>query len=61
MEITGIKKRVDNLGRICIPKWMRELYGLQDEVELVVTSDGVLLRSFRACDKMIKEATDFHS
>ena len=45
MKIVGIKKKVDNLGRICIPKPMRDLYGLDDVVELVVTSEGVLLRS----------------
>ena len=45
MKIMGIKKKVDNLGRICIPKPMRDLYGLGDVVELVVTNEGVLLRS----------------
>ena len=45
MKIVGIKKKVDNLGRIFIPKPMRDLYGLDDVVELVVTSEGVLLRS----------------
>ena len=45
MEIKGMKKRVDDLGRICIPKPMRELYGLNGEVELVVTDEGILLRT----------------
>ena len=51
MEIKGIKKRVDNLGRLCIPKWMRELYDLQDEVELVVIDNGILIKSCRSCKK----------
>ena len=50
MKMMGIKKKVDNLGRICIPKPMRELYGLGNVVELVVTNEGVLLRSASATD-----------
>ena len=45
MKIVGINKRIDGLGRICIPKSMRELYNLNDIVELIVTTDGVLLRA----------------
>ena len=40
MKMMGIKKKVDNLGRICIPKPMGELYGLGNVVELVVTNEG---------------------
>ena len=43
----GIIKDVDNLGRIVIPKEMRELFQLKEEVELVVTEQGVLLRNPR--------------
>ena len=41
----GIIKDIDNLGRIVIPKEMRELFQLKEEVELVVTEQGVLLRN----------------
>ena len=44
IELRGIIKRVDNLGRICIPKAMRQLYGLSYDVELIVTGEGVLIR-----------------
>ena len=34
MEMVGIKKEIDRLGRICIPKEMRRLFKLENEVEL---------------------------
>ena len=45
MEYIGVVKEVDALGRICIPKDMRNAVGLTKEVELLVTSDGLLIRS----------------
>ncbi|MBR5460063.1 MAG: hypothetical protein IKV53_04275 [Clostridia bacterium] len=45
MEKIGIIKEIDNLGRIVIPKDIRERYSLTDEVEIVTTSEGVLLKS----------------
>ena len=38
----GIVKEVDNLGRIVIPKELRQLYKLTSQVELVTTEAGVL-------------------
>ena len=32
METIGIKKEIDKLGRICIPKEMRRLFDLENEV-----------------------------
>ena len=43
----GIIKDIDNIGRIVIPKEMRELFNLKEEVELVITEQGVLLRNPR--------------
>lgn len=45
MEIIGIKKEIDKLGRICIPKEMRLLFNLENEVELKVTDEGILIRN----------------
>jgi AbrB family looped-hinge helix DNA binding protein len=45
MKEVGIIKLVDNLGRIVIPKEMRELFGIDNFVEVVVTQEGVLLRN----------------
>lgn len=45
MENIGINREIDKLGRLCIPKEMRELYKLEKEVELVATERGVLIRN----------------
>lgn len=45
MEIIGIKKEIDKLGRICIPKEMRRLFNLDSEVELLVTTEGILIKN----------------
>ena len=44
-ETPGIKKEIDKLGRMVVPTEIRRLYGIQKEVELVLTEQGVLLRS----------------
>ena len=45
MDGVGIKKEIDNLGRICIPKEMRKLFNLECEVEIRVTKEGLLIRN----------------
>ena len=41
----GIIKEIDSLGRIVIPKEMRERLMLDKEVELVMTPHGLLIRN----------------
>ena len=41
----GVIKGFDKLGRIVIPKELRERFSLSDNVEIVATTDGVLLRN----------------
>ena len=41
----GIIKEVDRLGRIVIPKELRERFGINERVELVATEYGILLKS----------------
>ena len=41
----GIIKGFDKLGRIVIPKELRERFSLSDNVEIVATTDGVLLKN----------------
>ena len=43
--VVGINKEIDSLGRLVIPKELRERFGLQKNVELVATPDGILLKS----------------
>lgn len=45
MDNIGIIKKIDNLGRICIPKDLRERYELNCEIELIMTKDGILVRN----------------
>ena len=45
MEYIGIIKFFDSLGRIVIPKELRDRYGLKKDVEIIATKDGILLRS----------------
>ncbi|MBR6769010.1 MAG: hypothetical protein IKM34_05945 [Clostridia bacterium] len=41
----GVNKEIDSLGRLVIPKEMRALFRFENEVELIVTEDGVLVRN----------------
>ncbi len=41
----GINKEIDRLGRIVIPKELRSLYNLTEEVEIVATDEGILIRN----------------
>ena len=45
MEKIGVIKEIDKLGRIVIPKEMRDRLGFGDSVEVVVTEEGVLVRN----------------
>lgn len=45
MKKIGVKKEIDKLGRICIPKEMRRLFNFENEVELQITKDGILLKN----------------
>ena len=45
MSEIGIIKEFDKLGRIVIPKELRERYGFSCEVEIVATDMGILLKS----------------
>ena len=44
-EKIGIIKEIDNLGRIVIPKEMRERLFLDKKVEIILTKDGALIRN----------------
>ena len=44
-EQVGIIKEIDNLGRIVIPKEIRERLSLDKKVEIIITKDGALIRN----------------
>ena len=41
----GVLKEMDNLGRLVIPKEMRETFKLDKTVEIIVTQEGILVRN----------------
>ncbi len=41
----GVKRFIDDLGRLVIPKEMRERAFLEKEVEILLTEEGVLVRN----------------
>ena len=45
MKSSGIVRRIDELGRIVIPKDLRERYALNNKVEIIDTKDGILIKS----------------
>ena len=45
MKNVIIIKEIDGLGRIVIPKDIRDLFNFKREIEVVVTQEGVLIRS----------------
>ena len=45
MDKFGVVKEFDKLGRIVIPKELRARYGLDREVEIIATKDGVLIKN----------------
>ena len=45
MNKIGIIKEFDKLGRIVIPKELRERYGFYDSVEIIATENGVLIQN----------------
>ena len=45
MKTIGIIKEIDSLGRLQIPKEIRNRLGLKNTVELIVTTEGLLIKS----------------
>ena len=45
MEKVGVIKEIDKLGRIVIPKELRQRYGFEKDVELVSMKDGILIKN----------------
>ena len=39
----GVLKEIDSLGRLVIPKEMRETFKLDKTVEIIVTQEGILV------------------
>ena len=53
MDKIGLIKEIDKLGRIVIPKYLRDRYLFGSSVEIIATKDGILMRNPEY--KMIKD------
>ena len=49
MKSTGIVRKVDELGRIVIPKELRKIFGINeyDPLEIFTEGDTIILRKYR--------------
>ena len=58
MSEIGIIKEFDKLGRIVIPKELRNRYALDERVEIIATREGLLLKNPEYCLVKKEEKTD---
>ena len=45
MDQIGVIKEIDRLGRIVIPKDLRDRYLFENKVEIVATKEGILIKN----------------
>lgn len=60
MKATGIVRRLDQLGRIVIPKELRSVFDLkqEDPIEIFVEGEDIILRKYQPACIFCNEATD---
>ena len=60
MKTNGIIRRIDDLGRIVIPREFRRLHGIDlgDPMEIVATADGeIIVRKADTSEELVKIAS----
>ena len=59
MKATGVVRRIDDLGRIVIPKEIRRNFKINegDSLEIFVDSVGIILKKYSLLDNMVQNAT----
>ncbi len=57
MEQTGIKRRIDELGRIVIPRDVRDHFKIKagDSFDITVEEDRIILQKFSPIDKQLSQ------
>ena len=60
MKATGIVRKLDQLGRIVIPKELRTTFDLKenDPIEIFVEGSDIILRKYQPACIFCNEATD---
>ena len=58
MKATGVVRRIDDLGRIVIPKEIRRSFKINegDSLEIFVDNNGIILRKYSFLDDMVEES-----
>lgn len=58
MKAIGIVRRIDELGRVVIPKEIRRAYGLEegDPLEIFTSEDGITVRPYEVDPKQTLRA-----
>lgn len=59
MRSTGIVRRIDSLGRIVLPKELRNVYNIQENktvMEIYTEGDEIILRKYEPACIFCKEA-----
>ncbi|MBQ1908100.1 MAG: AbrB/MazE/SpoVT family DNA-binding domain-containing protein [Firmicutes bacterium] len=60
MKATGIVRQLDQLGRIVIPKELRNTYDLRekDSIQIFVEGEDIILRKYQPACIFCNDATD---
>ena len=58
MDQIGVIKEIDRLGRIVIPKDLRDRYLFENKVEVVATKEGILIKNPESRLERIKAADE---
>jgi len=58
MKATGVVRRIDDLGRIVIPKEIRRNFKINegDSIEIFVDNNGIILKKYSLLDDMVEIA-----
>ena len=60
MKATGVVRRIDDLGRIVIPKEIRRNFKINegDSIEIFVDNNGIVLKKYSLLDDMVEIASN---
>ena len=59
MKATSITRKVDRMGRIVLPKGLREIYNIKEDetaLEIFVDGEEIILKKYEPCCIFCKEA-----